>query len=45
MSRERSAQLIVRSKSIMDDKKRILVELAVEYVVTSSLYDNSFSGG
>ena len=31
MSRERSARLIVRSKSIMDDKKRILVEAAVEY--------------
>ena len=38
MSRERSGRLIVRSKSIMDDKKRILVESAVEYVVTSSLY-------
>ena len=31
MSRERSGRLIVRSKSIMDDKKRILVEAAVEY--------------
>ena len=38
MSRERSARLIVRSKSITDDKKRILVESAVEYVVTKSLY-------
>jgi hypothetical protein len=43
MSRERSGRLIVRSKSIMDDKKRILVESPMEYVVTSSLYVKSLS--